>query len=67
MENTFSARNPPWRNGNIATGQINSKSQPYKAGSVPPKIVTLIGMGRKPDDRSVKTKDTRLKTNVEAT
>ena len=42
VDNMFSIRNPLWGNRNIATGQINAKSQPYQAGSGLPNRFTLI-------------------------
>ena len=43
VENKFSTRNPLWGNGNIATRQINTKTQPYQTGSGLPNRFTLIG------------------------
>ena len=43
VNNMFSTRNPLRGNGSIATGQINTKTQPYQAGSGLPDRFTLIG------------------------
>jgi len=43
VDNMFNNRNPFLGNANIATGQINTKSQPYQAGSGLPNRFTIIG------------------------
>lgn len=43
VDDIFSTRNILWGNGNIATGQINTKSQPYQAGNGLPNGFTHAG------------------------